>query len=184
MIRFTHMLVYHAAITPAEDYLERRAPHRQAHLERIVGLRAQGLVIGGGPAPDGQTVDLFYRVTQPPEVVPLIEEDPYYLGKAWTAYTLRSFSQFIEPWELPPVVTDGSRQAVLVEGVALEPEMATFALIELRGAGRLQFGGFFEGGITLAFMKTADGGEALGWLAETGFWTRESLTARPLLHVL
>jgi hypothetical protein len=33
-------------------------------------------------------------------------------------------------------------------------------------------------------MKTEDAAEAKGWFAETGFWTEESLTARPLLHVL
>ena len=178
------MLVYHAAITAAEDYLERRAPHRQAHFERIVGLRAQGFVIGGGPAPDGLTADVFYRVAQASDVVQLIEDDPYYLGKVWSTYTLRTFSQFIEPWELPPVVTDGSRRATLVEGVALEPDMATFALIELRGAGRLAFGGFFEGGATLGLLKTADPAEASGWLADTGFWKSETLTARALLYAL
>ena len=178
------MLVYHAAITAAEDYLERRVPHRQAHFERIAGLRAQGLVIGGGPAPDGRTADIFYRVAQPSDITRLIEDDPYYLGKVWTAYNLRTFSQFIEPWELPPVVTDGSRRATLVEGVALEPDMATFALIELRGAGRLAFGGFLEEGATLALLKTADAAEAASWLGETGFWNTETLTTRSLLYAL
>ena len=178
------MLVYHALITAADDYIERRAPHRQAHFERIVGLRAQGLVIGGGPAPDGRTADIFYRVAQASHVTGLIEDDPYFLGKVWAAYTLRTFSQFIEPWDLPPVVMDGSRRATLVEGVALESDMATFALIELRGAGRLAFGGFFEDGTTLALMKTADSAEASRWLVETGFWKNETLTARPFLYAL
>ena len=178
------MLVYHARITAAEDYLERRAPHRQAHLERLVGIRTQGLPIGGVPAPDGRTADFVYRVAQPPDVTRLIEEDPYFLAKVWTSYALRSFAQFIEPWELPPVVMDGSRRVMLVEGVALEADMATFALIELRGAGRLAFGGFFENGATLALLKTADSDVALGWLAEIGFWKDGSLTARPLLYVL
>ncbi len=117
-------------------------------------------------------------------MVRLIEDDPYYLGRVWTAYILRTFSQFIEPWELPPVVTDGSRRVTFVEGVAREPEMATFALIELRGAGRLAFGGFFEGGATLALLKTADSAEASGWLADTGFWKNDALTARPYLYAL
>lgn len=178
------MLVYHAGITAAEDYLERRAPHRQAHLERAVGLRAQGRLIGGGPAPDGRTADIFYRVAQSPDVVRFIEEDPYFVAKVWTGYSLRTFSQFIEPWELPPVVTDGSRRAMLVEGMMREADMATFALIELRGAGRLAFGGFFEDGSTLALLRADDPGTAVGWLSETGFWKDGSLTARPLLHVL
>ncbi len=178
------MLVYHAGITAAEDYLERRAPHRQVHLERVVGLRAHGLLIGGGPAPDGHSADVFYRVAQPSDIVRLIEEDPYFVAKVWTGYSLRTFSQFIEPWELPPVVTDGSRRAMLVEGIAREADMATFALIELRGAGRLAFGGFFEDGTTLALLRTDDPDTAVGWLAETGFWKDGSLTVRPLLHVL
>lgn|SRR5574337_1330273 len=178
------MLVYHARIRAAEDALERRAPHREAHLERLIGLRAQGLMIGGGPAPDGRTADLFYRIGQAPEIVPLIEEDPYFLAKVWTGYSLRAFSQFIEPWEHPPVVTDGSRKVTIVEGVADQADMATFALIELRGAGRLAFGGFFEDGATLALLRTPDADAALGWLAEMGFWRETSLTARPLLHVL
>ncbi len=178
------MLVYHGLIVAAEDYLERRTPHRQAHLERLLGLRAQGFLIGGGPAPDGRTADLFYRVAQPADVVRLIEEDPYFLAKVWTNYALRTFSQFIEPWESPPVVTDGSRQATVVEGIALEADMATFALIELRGSGRLAFGGFFEDGATLALLRTPDPDAALGWLGETGFWQGGSLRARPLLHVL
>ena len=135
-------------------------------------------------AADGRTADIFYRVAQPSDVIRLIEDDPYYLGKVWTAYVLRTFSQFIEPWELPPVVTDGSRRATLVEGIAREPDMATFALIELRGAGRLAFGGFFEGGATLALLNTADSAEASGRLADTGFWRNETLTARALLYAL
>jgi hypothetical protein len=178
------MLVYHAGITAAEDYLERRAPHRQAHLERAVGLRARGLLVGGGPAPDGRTADVFYRVAQPSDIVGLIEEDPYFAAKVWTGYSLRTFSQFIEPWELPPVVTDGSRRAMVVEGTAEQPDMATFALIELRGAGRLAFGGFLEDGSTLALLRADDPGAAVGWLRETGFWKDGSLAARPLLYVL
>ncbi|MFQ5897401.1 MAG: YciI family protein [Candidatus Methylomirabilia bacterium] len=178
------MTVYHAMISAAPDYQQRRAPHRQAHLERLLELRARGLVIGGGPAPDGQTAELFYRVRQPDQITPLLEEDPYYAHGVWTGYRLRSFGQVVEPWGSPPVVTDGSRTATLAEGVAAEPEMATFALIELRGAGRLAFGGFFEGGQTLGLFRTADPDEARRWLQETGFWKPESLSARPLLWVL
>lgn len=178
------MIVFHAAIAAAPDYLERRVPHRQAHLERLLELRARGIVIGGGPAPDGRTVDVFYRASEPDQVTPLIQEDPYTVHGVWTGHRLRSFAQFVEPWELPPVVTDGSRRITLVEGVADDPEMATFALIELRGAGRFAFGGFFEGGQTLGLFRTADAEEALAWLSETGFWKSERLTARPLLWVL
>ena len=56
------MIVYHASIATADDYLTRREPHRRAHLERLQGLRAAGIVVGGGPAPDGRSADVFYRL--------------------------------------------------------------------------------------------------------------------------
>ena len=46
------------------------------------------------------------------------------------------------------------------------------------------FGGFFEGGETLALVTTAAAPAALGWFRDTGFWKPDALTARPLLHVL
>lgn len=178
------MSVYHATIATSDDYLERRAKHRQAHLERILGLRTQGLVVGGGPAPDGRMAEIFYQAQERSVVIRLVEEDPYYLARAWTTYTLRVFTEFIGPLESPPLVIDGSRRATLVEGVAPQAEKAKPALIKLRGAGRLGFGGFLEGGTTLALLTTANATEALGWLAETGFWKEGSLTARPFLYVL
>jgi uncharacterized protein YciI len=178
------VIVYHVAITAAADYLTRREAHRAAHLARIVGLREQGLVIGGGPAPDGRRADIFYRVGQRGDLARLLEEDPYFTGGVWTAYAPRSFAQFLEPWELPPVVTDGSRRVAIVEGVAPDVEMASFALIEARGAGRLAFGGFFPEGETLAVMRQPDEEKALAILRDTGFWKPGTLRTRPLLHVL
>lgn len=178
------MIVLHVAITTVEDYVTRREPHRRAHIERLVGLRAAGAVIGGGPAPDGRTVDLVYRLQRPDQLKPILEEDPYWTGGAWTHYAPRSFREFVEPWEQAPIVLDGSRRATVVEGPVLEPDMAQFALIEMRGAGRLVFGGFFEGGETFALCTAADAGDALVWFEETGFWLPERLSARPLLWVL
>jgi len=178
------VIVYHVAINTAEDYIARRGPLRKAHLERLMGLRQRGLVVGGGPAPDGRSADIFYRVQQAEDLKRLIEEDPYWTGGAWTAYNPRSFAQFLEPWELPPLVTDGSRKAAIVEGTAPDVEMGSFALIEARGAGRMAFGGFFPGGLTLALMRVEDPETAIQGLSATGFWTDGSLKARPLLYVL
>ena len=178
------MIVYHVAVQTGDDYLQKRAPHRQAHLERLMGLRAQGLVIGGGPSPDGRSADVFYRVQQPDDLRRLVEEDPYFTGGVWPTYAARSFAQFLEPWELPPLVADGSRPVTLVEGVAPDVEMASFALIEARGGGRMAFGGFFPGGETLAVMRGDDATKALDELRATGFWNEGSLRARPLLYVL
>src|SRR5262245_18620808 len=178
------MIVYHVGVIAADDYLTRREGPRPAHLERIVALRASGLCLAGGPAPDGRTADLFYRVDQPADVTTLVEEDPYFTGGVWQSYNATSFSHFLEPWELPPVVIDGSRRVTLVEGLAPDVEMASFALIESRGAGRMAFGGFFPDGQTLALMRLHDPQEAVRVLRATGLWKDDTLRSRPLLHVL
>ena len=178
------MPVYHAAIVTSEDYIERRAKQRQAHLGRILGLREKGLVVGGGPAPDGRLAEIFYRVADRSDAIRAIEEDPYYLAGAWKSYTLRGFTEFIDSLELPPLVMDGSRRVTLVEGRTPQAKRARLVLLELRGAGRLGFGGFFEGGATLALLSTGNAAEGLGWLTATGCWDNESLASRPFLYVL
>jgi uncharacterized protein len=178
------VIVMHVAITTVEGYVSRREPHRRAHIERLAGLRAAGVVVGGGPAPDGRGVDLVYRLPQAAELRTIVEEDPYWTAGAWTGYTPRSFTVYVEPWEQPPLVLDGSRRATVVEGRVAEPDMAQFALIEMRGAGRVAFGGFFEDGETFALTKGGDAAEALGWFKDAGFWAPDSLRARPLLWVL
>ena len=100
------MIVFHVAVTAAEDYQTRREAHRREHIARLQGFRATSILIGGGPAPDGKTADLFYRLQQPWQVKPAMEEDPYWTGGVWTGYTPRSFSHFVDPWELVPVVLD------------------------------------------------------------------------------
>jgi len=178
------VIVYHVAVRAAPDYAVRREPHRAAHLERILALRARGACLGGGPSPDGRTADLFYRTEQPGDLTRLVEDDPYFTGGVWTEYHPRTFSQFLEPWELPPPVFDGSRRATIVEGGTADVEMASFALIEARGAGRMAFGGFFPGGETLCLMREADPAEAVARLEDTGLWTAGTLRGRSLLHVL
>lgn len=178
------MIVFHVAMTTPADYLTRREPHRRAHIERLAGLRQGGIVIAGGPAPDGTGADLVYRLQQPAQLKLVIEEDPYWIGGAWTGYRERSFSEFVEPWQLPPIVLDGSRRVTVVEGRMSDPDMAQFVMIEMRGRGQLTLGGAFADGSTLGLMKTEDPAEATGWFAETGFWAAETLTTRPLLYVL
>jgi uncharacterized protein len=178
------VIVYHVSVTAADDYRTRREAHRRAHLERLQGLRAAGIFIAGGPAPDGKTADLVYRLQHPWQLKHALEEDPYWTGGVWTHYAPRTFSQFVEPWEMVPVVTDGSRPVTIVEGRTTDHDMAQFALIEMRGAARVHLGGFFEDGETLALARTADREEALGWFRDTGFWQGDTLRARSMLHVL
>jgi uncharacterized protein YciI len=178
------MIFCHVAVTPAADYATRRTAHRQAHLARIMELRSRGLVIGGGPSPDGRSTDVFYRAPDLPAVTQLVEQDPYFTGGVWTTYRPQAFSEFLEPWEQPPLVIDGSRQATIVEGRSADVDMASFALIEARGSGRMAFGGFFPGGATLAVMRTPDAAQAVAWIADTGLWEPDTLTGRPWLYVL
>jgi uncharacterized protein YciI len=178
------VIVYHVFIETAEGYLTRRRPYRQANLEYLMSLRAKGLVIAGGPAPDGNSADVFCRVQQPEDVKPLIEGSPFFVNGLWTGYTPRSFSRFLEPWELSAPMPDESRVAIIVEGAAADVEMASFALIEARGAGRMSFGGFFEDDGTLALMRAADTDEAVAHLEQTGFWKPGTLHGRSLLQVL
>ena len=178
------MIVYHVAIETSGDYLSRREPHRQAHIQRLTGLRSAGIVVAGGPAPDGRSADLFYRLQRASQLRNVVEEDPYWKAGAWTGYAPRTFKGFVEPWELPPIVLDGSRKATVVEGPTVDEDMAQFAMIELRGAGRIALGGFLEDGSTLALAKTGDADEALGWFRDAGFWKSDAMTGRPLLYVI
>jgi uncharacterized protein YciI len=178
------MIIAHVAVTTADDYVTRRAAYREAHLGRLMDLRARGFVVGGGPAPDGRSADIVYRAPDEAAVRRLVDEDPYMTGGAWTGYTVAPFSEFLEPWRLPSLVTDGSRRVTIAEGRVTDPDLAPLALVEARGAGRLVFGGLFPGGGTLAVMAEPQPDEALRWFAETGFWAPDSLRARPLLYVL
>ena len=178
------MIVYHVAIETSGDYVSRREAHRQAHIQRLTGLRSAGIVVAGGPAPDGRSADLFYRLQQASQLRHVVEEDPYWTAGAWTGYTARTFKGFVEPWEQPPIVLDGSRKATVVEGPTVDEDMAQFAMIELRGAGRIAFGGFFEDGSTLALATSSDADEALSWFRDAGFWKSDAMTGRPLLYVI
>jgi hypothetical protein len=82
------------------------------------------------------------------------------------------------------VVLDGSRAALVVEGPTADRDMAQLALVELRGAGRVAFGGFLPDGTTVAVARTTDADEAAGWLAETGSWKASDLVTRAWLYVI
>lgn len=178
------MIVVHVGITCSGDYLARRESHRPAHLERLAALRRAGTLVAGGPTADARTADLFYRLPDVAAAGPVVEDDPYHRAGAWIAYAPRAFAEFVEPWEVPPVVVDGSRRAVIAEGPAADPELARFALIELRGRARVAFGGLFPDGRALAVARTADPAEAAAWLEETGLWTAGTLATRPWLYVI
>ena len=179
------MTVVHVRFTCAEDYVARRAPVRQAHIERLARLRAGGALVAGGPDPAGRIAELFYRVPDSETLRAIIEEDPYHRAGAWTGYVPRSFETFVDPWDPePPVVLDGSRPALVVEGPTADRDIAQLALVELRGAGRVAFGGFLPDGSTVAVARTTDADEAASWFSETGSWKAGDLATRAWLYVI
>ena len=168
----------------ADDYLTRREPHRRAHIERLQGLRAGGILIGGGPAPDGRSADIFYRLQQPGQLKTPWRRIPYWTGGAWTRYEPRSFSQFVEPWEMVagrarrlPAGHDRRGPDARARHGPVRPDRDA-----RRGPAGLRR--LLRGRQTLALAKSADPAEARRWFADTGFWPAERLTTRPLLHVL
>ena len=178
------MTVLHVRVTTADDYLRRREPHRKAHIARLDGLRARGLVVGGGPAPDGRRAEIVYRAAGGARLRRLVEEDPYWRGAVWRAYAPRRFRHFVDRLAPPAVVLDGTRRLTVVEGPPRDAASAPDALVQLRDAGRVEFGGVLDGGRALALVRSASADEAIGWLAHTGAWDPARLTARPLLYVL
>jgi hypothetical protein len=179
------MTVVHVLFTCSDDYVSRRTPVRQAHIERLHGLRAAGMLVAGGPAPDGRTAELFYRVPDQRALRTIVEEDPYYVVGGWIRYVPQDYETFVDPWNAePPIVLDGSRSALVIDGPTADRDMAQLALVELRGAARIVFGGVLRDGRTVAVARATDPDEAIGWLADTGSWKADDLTTRAWLYAI
>lgn len=76
-----------------EDVLEKRAPYRQAHLDRLAELKAAGAVITIGPTKDLTQVFGVYEAEDETAVKKLVEEDPYWQHGIWTTYQLKEWIQ-------------------------------------------------------------------------------------------
>lgn len=177
------MVVFHAILQYADDHLERGAPHLEAHLTRLLQLRGQGRVVGVGSRREEPKADIFYQGATPAEVEGLIVADPYYLHRVAVGYTLRPFTQFVEPWRPAEVRVDGSRVATIAEAPVADPDLAALVLVELRGRGQMAFGGFL-GERALMVLTTPEQSTALDWLEETGLWRRDEPTTWAWVHVL
>ena len=177
------MIVIHAIPELAPDYAERRKPFREEHLSRLLQLRTRGQVVAVGPRAKEPRADMFYRGTSREEVEGLVTGDVYYREKVWVGYQLRAFTQFVEPWQSAEPKPDGSRIATLVEGPSKDPDVAGIVMVELRGQGRMTFGGFL-GDRTLLALSTPDRATALQWVTEGGLWTPEELTTWEWIFVL
>ncbi len=85
-----HLLLYEYV----ENMLERRAPYREAHLERIAAEKEAGRVVMSGPLgdpPNGAAI--VFRAVEPGQVEAFVAADPYVQAGLVTTWR-------IEPWTL------------------------------------------------------------------------------------
>jgi uncharacterized protein len=77
------------------DVLERRAPHRQAHLDGLNQQKAAGILITIGPTQDLTQVFGIYDAPDIETVKALIEGDLYWKHGVWTSYEVKEWIQAI-----------------------------------------------------------------------------------------
>jgi uncharacterized protein YciI len=76
-----------------EDILERRAPHREAHLERVRARREAGdLLMAGalGDPPHGAA--FVFRGAEPASIEAFVEGDPYVQAKLVSSWRLEHWN--------------------------------------------------------------------------------------------
>lgn len=76
-----------------ENVVEKRAPYRQAHLERLASQKAVGTLITIGPTQDLTKVFGLYEAENKATVRQLIEADPYWQNGIWTEYEVYEWIQ-------------------------------------------------------------------------------------------
>jgi uncharacterized protein len=77
------------------DVLEKRAPHREAHLAGLAQQKADGILVTLGPTKDLTQVFGIYDAADEATVRQLIEADPYWQHGVWTAYDVKEWIQAI-----------------------------------------------------------------------------------------
>lgn len=76
-----------------DNVLEKRAPYRQAHLDRLAQLRDAGSLITLGPTQDLTKVFGVYEAEDEAAARRLVEEDPYWQQGIWTEYDIKEWIQ-------------------------------------------------------------------------------------------
>lgn len=79
--------------TYCADVLEKRAPHRQAHLDGLAAQKQSGILITIGPTQDLTKVFAIYKAENETKVRQLIEADPYWQNQVWTEYEVHEWTQ-------------------------------------------------------------------------------------------
>jgi len=75
------------------EVLEKRAPHRQAHLDGLQALKNSGQLLTVGPTQDLKKVFAVFVAEDEAEVRSLIEADPYWQHQVWTDYEVHEWIQ-------------------------------------------------------------------------------------------
>ena len=75
------------------DVLEKRVPHRQAHLDGLANQKAAGTLITIGPTKDLSRVFGIYEAEDAQTVRDLVEADPYWQNGIWTTYKISEWIQ-------------------------------------------------------------------------------------------
>jgi uncharacterized protein len=78
-----------------ENVIERRAPHREAHLAGLQQQQSDGILITLGPTQDLTKVFGIYAADSEEIVRQLIEADPYWKNGIWTEYSIKEWIQAI-----------------------------------------------------------------------------------------
>jgi len=76
-----------------KDVLEKRVPHRQAHLNGLAQQKAAGTLITIGPTQDLTKVFGLYEADSEATVRQLVEADPYWQNGIWTEYNVYEWIQ-------------------------------------------------------------------------------------------
>ncbi|MCC5896300.1 MAG: hypothetical protein EA395_11755 [Phormidium sp. GEM2.Bin31] len=76
-----------------ENALEKRQPHRQAHLDGLAKQKESGVLVTLGPTEDNTQVFGIYEAEDEATVRQLIENDPYWQNGIWTEYEVKAWIQ-------------------------------------------------------------------------------------------
>jgi uncharacterized protein YciI len=79
--------------TYCDNVEEKRAPHRQAHLDGLKAQKESGVLVTIGPTKDLRQVFAIYDAPDQETVEKLVEEDPYWQKGIWTEYEVKEWIQ-------------------------------------------------------------------------------------------
>ncbi|MBE9176444.1 YciI family protein [Synechocystis salina LEGE 06155] len=79
--------------TYCDNVEEKRAPHRQAHLDGLKAQKESGVLVTIGPTKDLRQVFAIYDAPDRDTVEKLVQGDPYWQNGIWTEYEVKEWIQ-------------------------------------------------------------------------------------------